>query len=399
MRRSAGRGSLGGVIHVPLAAVLLAMSACTAPSGPTFQVTAEFADVLDLVPRSAVKVNDVTVGSVEEISLQGWTAVVRMRVEQSVKLPDNATAAIRQSSLLGEKFVSLDAPAKDAQGELSDGDLIPLSRTRRSAEVEEVLAALGMVLNGSGLANLKTINQEVAQALSGREEEAKDALHNLDKFIAGLDAQKHDIVRAIDALDRLAARLAEQTETIGKAVEALDPGLTVLAEQRTQLTEALTALDELSVVGTRVIERSRDDTVASLKALQPLLDQLVKAGDNLPKSLDFMLTYPFPPDVMKAIKGNQVNLHATLDMNSVLVLTQSLIAPADPGLPPLLPGLPPLPGLPLPIPSLPGLPLPLPTSLPLPLPTGSPLLPLPLPSLPLPLSQGSLYRVLSQGLR
>lgn len=397
MRRSVGRGSLGGVIHVPLAAALLAMSACTTTGGETFQVTAEFADVLDLVPQSAVKVNDVTVGSVEEISLKGWTAVVRMSVDGSVRLPDNATATIRQSSLLGEKFVSLQSPAEGARGDLSDGDLIPLDRTERSAEVEEVLAALGMVLNGSGLANLKTINQEVAKALDGREDEAKAALRNLDEFIAGLDAQKHDIVRAIDALDRLSARLAEQTETIGKAVEALEPGLSVLAEQRAQLTEALTALDRLSTVGTSVINRSRDDTVASLKALRPLLDQLVKAGDDLPKSLDFMLTYPFPPNVVGAIHGDKVNLHATVDLNSVLVLTQSLIAPADPGLPlpiPTLPGLPPLPTLP-PLP-----PLPLPTSLPLPLPTGTPLLPLPLPSLPLPLSsRGSLYHILSGGLR
>ena len=33
-----------------------------APSGPSYEVTAEFSDVLDLVPQAAVKVNDVTVG-------------------------------------------------------------------------------------------------------------------------------------------------------------------------------------------------------------------------------------------------------------------------------------------------------------------------------------------------
>ncbi|WP_246001584.1 MCE family protein [Allorhizocola rhizosphaerae] len=382
------------MIHVPLA-LLLVLGGCTAGT-PGFTVTAEFDDVLDLVPRAAVKVNDVTVGSVEEISLRGWTAVVKLRVDPSVKLPDNATAAIRQSSLLGEKFVALAAPEQTPAGELSDGDLIPLERTKRAAEVEEVLAALGMVLNGSGLANLKTINHEVAQALEGREGEAKEALRNLDKFIAGLDDQKDDIVKAIDALDRLTTTLAQQRQTIGEAVEALDPGLSVLAEQRAQLTSALTALDRLSVVGTNVIEKSREDTLASLKALQPLLDQLVKAGDDLPKSFDFMLTYPFPPNVQKAIRGNQVNLHATLDLDSVAFLTQSLIAPPDTPLLPGLPGLPnlPLPSLPIPLPSLP-----LPSLPPLlPGPSGSPLLPLP--SLPLHGGgRGGLYDILSGGLR
>ena len=35
--------------------------------GPSYVVTAEFKDVLDLVPKSSVKVNDVTVGRVEKV--------------------------------------------------------------------------------------------------------------------------------------------------------------------------------------------------------------------------------------------------------------------------------------------------------------------------------------------
>jgi len=172
-------------------------------------------------------------------------------------------------------------------------------------------------------------------------------------------------------------------------VEALGPGLSVLAEQRSQLTAALTALDSLSGVGTRVINESREDLLAELKALQPMLDQLVKAGDDLPRALDFMLTFPFPPNVTRAINGGKVNLHATVDLDAVTFLAQSLIAPPEglplPQLPQLpLPSLPPLPQVPLP--SLPPLPLPTP-SLP-----GLPPLPLPLPSLPL-------FHLLAGGLR
>jgi phospholipid/cholesterol/gamma-HCH transport system substrate-binding protein len=356
------------------------------PTGPAYAVSAEFADVLDLVPQAAVKVNDVTVGSVSGIELHGWAAIVHMRVRQDVRLPDNATAAIRQSSLLGEKFVALAAPGDEApQGSLGDGDLITLAHTDRGAEVEEVLAALGLLLNGGGLAQLKTINAEVAKALAGRETDAKAALHQLDAFITGLDKQKDDIVRAIEALDRLAARLAEQRDTIGRAIDALDPGITVLAQQREQFTAALVALRDLSAVGQRVINASRDDTIASLRALQPTLDQLVKAGDALPKAIDFGLTYPFPPNVQKAISGDFVRLHITADLDATTILANTL---AKGGGPTTLPPLPqvPLPSLPpIPLPSLP--PLPLPSVPPLPLPSVLPsgILPsglLPLPSLP-----------------
>ena len=359
----------GGLADVPLPG--------GAPDGPAYRVTIEFADVLDLVPQSAVKVNDVTVGAVERVWLSNWTARVLVRVATSVRLPDNATAAIRQTSLLGEKFVALAAPVGEpARGELSDGDVIGLERTRRSAEVEEVLAALGLVLSGGGLAQLRTINREIATALQGRESDARGALRRLDEFITGLDEQKADIVRAIEAMDRLTQRLARQRDVIGAAVDALAPGLGVLADQRRQLTAALTALGHLSTVGTRVIKASRADTVASVAALRPILDQLVRAGDALPRAMDFLLTFPFPPAISGAIVGNQVNLSVTLDLDAVQILGNLLARPpAEGDETPTGPGLPTVP-----LPSLPPLPLPLPSLTPTPLPS----LPIPLPTITLP---------------
>jgi phospholipid/cholesterol/gamma-HCH transport system substrate-binding protein len=259
-----------------------------------------------------------------------------------------------------------------------------VSRTSRTAEVEEVLGALGLLLNGGGLGQLKTIDEELNKALSGREADVTDLLHQLDTFLAGLDAQKADIVKAIDALDAFSTRLAQDRQTIGKAIDALAPGLSVLEQQRAQLTQALTALGNLSNVGTRVVNQSRDDTLASLAALQPILTQLVRAGDNLPNALSFLLSYPFPPNAQGAISGDFVNLHATLDLDGAAILANLLAAapdstPAVPGAPApgsgsgsLLPGLPSVPGLPLPTPSLPALPLPLPSLPGLPLPTPSP---------------------------
>ena len=126
---------------------LVGVSGCSAydlplPGGAgtgddSYTVTAEFADVLDLVPQSSVKVNQVTVGSVEDIQVTGWTATVHLRLPRDVVLPDNATAELKQTSLLGEKYVALAAPTDVApQGRLGQGDRIPLARTSRNPEVE-----------------------------------------------------------------------------------------------------------------------------------------------------------------------------------------------------------------------------------------------------------------------
>jgi phospholipid/cholesterol/gamma-HCH transport system substrate-binding protein len=133
--------------------------------------------------------------------------------------------------------------------------------------------------------------------------------------VTSLDAQREQIVTAIDALDALAIDLAKQKDDIGAALDALGPGAEVLAEQQGNLSAALEALKKLGDVGTHVVEASRDDTLASIESLQPILEQLVAAGDDFPRGLELALSYPFPHNVSDAIQGDFVNLHITLDLD------------------------------------------------------------------------------------
>jgi phospholipid/cholesterol/gamma-HCH transport system substrate-binding protein len=287
-----------------------------AADGHAYHVTVEFRDVLDLVPQSAVKVNNVTVGAVEKVQLDGWHARVRLRVADSVKLPANAVAELRQTSMLGEKYVALSAPSGTAPvGRLGDGDRVPLSRSGRNPEIEEVLSALSALLNGGGVAQLKTITVELNKALNGRENRVRSLLKELNTFIGGLDDQREDIVRALKAVDRLAGRLGKEKKTIAQAVDAMPPALKVLADQRRDLTKMLTALSKLGKTGTKVVKASHDDTVANLNQLRPILKQLNKAGDDLPNSLELLTTYPFPRNAVDAVRGDYVNLDITADLD------------------------------------------------------------------------------------
>ncbi|QTE01806.1 MCE family protein [Streptomyces cyanogenus] len=332
-----------------------------ASDGHAYHVTVEFMDVLDLVPQSAVKVDNVTVGAVEKVELDGWHARVRLRIADSVKLPGNAVAGLRQTSMLGEKYVALSAPAGTAPvGRLRDGDRIPLSRSGRNPEVEEVLSALSALLNGGGVAQLKTITVELNKALDGREDRVRSLLKQLDTFLGGLDDQRAEIVRALRGVDRLAARLGKEKKTIALAVDTMPPALKALAGQRRDLTKMLTALSRLGKTGTRVVNASRDDTVADLKKLRPILQELNKAGDDLPDSLEILTTYPFPRNATDAIKGDYVNLKITADLDLAGLYGNVDDGPGKGGRSPA-PKAPDLPGVPTPtplpsVPSLPSLP-------------------------------------------
>lgn len=331
-----------------------------AADGNAYRVTVEFRDVLDLVPQSAVKVNNVTVGAVEKVELHGWRARVRLRIADSAKLPANAVADLRQTSILGEKYVALAKPTDvRPSGTLADGATIPLSRSNRNAEIEEVLSALSALLNGGGVAQLHTITKELNHTLKGRESRVKALLAELDTFIGGLDKQRSDIVRAMKGIDRLAKKLAKQRTTVEKAVDTMPPALKVLADQRRDLTTMLKSLDKLGKVGSKVIKASRNDVVANLKNLRPILSRLNEAGDDLPNALELMTTYPFPRNVVDAIEGDYVNLKITADLDPNSLYRN--VGPEEPGRPgkpgPDLPDVPDLPGVPKPeVPDVPDLP-------------------------------------------
>jgi phospholipid/cholesterol/gamma-HCH transport system substrate-binding protein len=281
-----------------------------------YRVTARFRDVLDLVPQSGVKVNEVAVGRVDRITLapDGWTAEVTMLVNGDVALPANADAKLRQSSLLGEKYIELSAP-EQAQGKLADGATIPIERTNRNTEVEEVLGALSMLLNGGGVDQLQKISRELNAALEGNETNIRTMLDNVNTFVSTVDSSKNDITRAIDGLNRLAGQLDGQRDQIANAVDNLGPGLQVLADQRTQLVTMLQALDSLSTVAVDTVTRSQADVVADLKALMPALEKLGEAGNDIPKALELLVTIPFSDEAVNDVRGDYFNLYAKIDLN------------------------------------------------------------------------------------
>ena len=303
-----------------------------------YEVTVQFRDVLDLVPQSAVKVDDVTVGRVDEISLDGYTAEVTVLIRDGVSLPDNAEARIRQTSLLGEKFVSLAPPSTGASSSpLGDGDLIPLERSGRNPEVEEVLGAMSLLLNGGGVAQLKTISTELNKALEGRESNVRSVLDQLDTFMGQIDDNKGAIVQAIESLNRLAVSLNRQKPAITRALDDLPTALASIDRQRDDLVAMLRALTRLSDVGTRVIRDSKTATIRSLESLAPTLTKLAEAGDALPKALQVFLTYPFvdavvgknPVQARNLHMGDYTNLSVQLDLD----LTGQNGLPTLPGLP------------------------------------------------------------------
>lgn len=315
-------------VVVLIAATILALSGCSwrglnslplpgthGHGDGAWTVRIEMPDVTTIDRNSEVFVDDVTVGRVSDLAVQDGHAVVTVSLDEGVALPANTTAKIGQTTLLGSAHVELAAPDRGAVGRLRDGDRIPIAHAGAYPTTEQTLASVALVLGGGGLDQVRTITTELDAALGGRADAARRVLSGLNTLLGGLNEQIHSITTAIDSLGDLSSRLAAQHERIGDAIDALAPALDVVADRRGRLSTALTRLGEFSDTAHGIVAASGDAMRSDLKALPPILKGLADSGRSLTESSRYLLTYPFPIDmVQNVVRGDYANGQVTLDL-------------------------------------------------------------------------------------
>ncbi|MFZ2174031.1 MAG: MCE family protein [Rhodococcus sp. (in: high G+C Gram-positive bacteria)] len=269
-----------------------------------------------LTENSPVLMDDVVVGSVTTLAVNGWSADVDVSVRGDVVVPANAIASVGQTSLLGSSHLQLRAPTGTArEGELKDGDTVPLSRSGTYPSTEQTLSSLSVVLNGGGLGQLNDIMHELNLGLDGRQDSIRSLLGRLDTLVGTLDAQRGDIITTIDGLNRLAAEVSAQDAVVADALDKLPPALQVLVDQQRHLVDAATRLGTFSDTATHVIDATKSDLLTVLNNLAPTLRAVADAGPVLGKALAGAALYPFSQYVVDhQVRGDYMNLFATLDL-------------------------------------------------------------------------------------
>lgn len=289
----------------------------TEGSGPGwFEVQAQMPDVNTIQPNTRVRLGDVDVGTVRKIELQGWHALLTLRLNGDVQLPANATVKVGLTSLLGSMHVEL-APPTDAapQGRLHQGSLIPLSSAGAFPSTEQTLAALSLVLNGGGLGQVQDITEALSTALRGRKQDFRDLVGALDTFTRNLNEQTSDIIAATESLNRLVGKFAENKPVLDTALRTIPDALAVLNGERQNLVEVADKLSKFSALTVDTVDQTKDKVVRELTDLGPVLESLANAGPSMTRALSLLTTYPFPNDTLeKWQRGDSANLTAIFDL-------------------------------------------------------------------------------------
>ncbi len=294
----------------------------TAGHGPgAYSITVDLADVATLPQNSPVMVDDVTVGSVSGIAAMqrpdgSFYAAVKLALGSNVVLPGNSVATVAQTSLLGSQHVALAPPTKEApKGRLVDGSIIQENHTSRYPTTEEVLSALGVVVNKGNLGALQEITDETYQAVAGQESQFANLVPRLAAFTAGLNRQVNDIIGAIDGLDRFSTILASGKDSLGRTLDSLPEALRVLNKNRDKIVEAFAGLKKVATVASHVLSQTKVDFAEDLKAIYANTKALADNRKNFITSLQILLTFPFPNfGIKQAVRGDYLNVFTTFDL-------------------------------------------------------------------------------------
>ena len=276
----------------------------------------EIANVGRLESNSPVMIDDVVVGSVGKMTVNGWHANVEVSLKPDVVVPANAVATVGQTSLLGSVHLQLNPPLGETpRGRLEPGASIPLDKSSTYPSTEQTLAMLSVVINSGGLGQIGDIIHNLNAAFSGHEAQIRDLLTQLDTFVGTLDEQRDNIVASVQALNRLAGTFAAQRTVITDALRKLPPALEVLIRERPRITEALDKLRVFGDTATRLVNDTQADLVKNLQNLEPTIRALADVGPDLDTAIAYALTpYPYSQNLIdRGVRGDYLNLYAAVD--------------------------------------------------------------------------------------
>jgi phospholipid/cholesterol/gamma-HCH transport system substrate-binding protein len=293
MTLSRNRLAVAGVLVLLLIAGWFAF---LRPSGPT-HVTAYFTEAKGIYSGDKVTVLGVDVGKIETITPERGRVRIDMRINHDVKLPTDVKAAIASPALVSVRTIAL-GPAYDGGPALSDGSVIPISRTavpvewdavkdqlvrltaalgpngaNKNGSISKLVSSSANYLRGQGTSLNQTIKQLSAAmtTLSDNRGDLFATVRNLQVFVEALEGSDAQVREFNTRLASVSAALSDDREAVAGSLHAL----------RRAFTDVRAFLDENRELTSGTIADLRSTTSVLAENRQRLADLLQVAPTTL----------------------------------------------------------------------------------------------------------------------
>ena len=271
-----------------------------------------------LLPESDVKVHGVVVGQVRNIRSTGDGAELRLALDPDKvgSLPSNVSARLLPKTLFGERYVSLDPPARPAATALASGDVIQQDRSKASIELEKVLSDTMPVLQAVHPEELATTLNALDHALDGRGRPLGETLSRLNSYVDGLNPSIPDLRQDLREMVGVADTYQQAAPDVLEALKNLSTTSRTLVEQRQTLTALTTQVTTTSDDATAFLRANSQNLIRLSASQRPTLDILAKYAPEYPCLLQEMAD--FVPRIRQAFgEGtNEPGLHVTLEVTA-----------------------------------------------------------------------------------
>jgi phospholipid/cholesterol/gamma-HCH transport system substrate-binding protein len=228
-----------------------------------------FSDVGGLASGDPVTVNGVSMGKVQDITLRPGGVNVKFAIDRGVRITRNSNVNVRNTGLMGEKFIAVDL-AEDGPVYGDRDTILGYYETG----VPEVISQMGDALH-----SLQRVSDQVDRLLALAEERGtlRKTLHNMEG--ASVDFQA-TVAENREDLRQTAQNLREVSQQLRTLVEQKSPVVTRTVDRLANTTDrADTLITRLGVAADRfatLAEKADSDssTVGRLLRDPELYDQM-----------------------------------------------------------------------------------------------------------------------------
>ncbi|GAB2967914.1 MlaD family protein [Amycolatopsis acidiphila] len=252
------------------------------------RVTAVFANASPLVAGNRVQSYGVTVGTIDAIHLEGGQAHVEILLDPDAPpLHQDVRATIKPVSLLGERYVDLDAGSAGAPL-MTGTKVIPAASTSSSVDLDQVLNAL----DDPTSAALAALVTAAGEGVSGHGADVSAALKALGPAMTRtgelgdiLNQQNDLLTQLVASASGVTKELADDNgNTLDQLVGSAEQTLSTVAGSRTAVEGMLQELPQTLDKGSRTLSTLAgvtDSTIPTLRDLRPVTGDLSRITQEL----------------------------------------------------------------------------------------------------------------------
>lgn len=261
----------------------------------SYLVKIQFSSVLNLPARAKVDAGGIQVGVLDNVRLDGTTAVATVEIAGDTTLSANTRAELRQATPLGDIYIALlppdDRAGDSPTGMLRDGDTIPLRNTAPADNVEDLLRSMSNLVGGGAISTLQTTVINVNKAFPKDPAELTRMQGTVAGVLNDLAANQDTIDGILTGMANITSSFAANTAVFNRLVTEGPPKLAGLSAVTMAILNVVGASKDVGQLGGELINPIAGDLIQILSYITPMVGTMATADTTVPVIADKFVAF------------------------------------------------------------------------------------------------------------